>query len=68
MSGPQTYPTKIIKKALKTVGSTKLILGSDAPYGNNNIQKIQNRLQKLSLEKKDLDNIMGDNIIKLLKL
>jgi len=68
LSGPQTYPTEIIKKALKTVGSRKLILGSDTPYGNNNIQKIRNRLQKLSLVNKDIDNIMGDNISKLLKL
>lgn len=68
MSGLQTYTTEIIKKALKTVGSKKLILGSDTTYGNNNIQKIQNRSQKLSLVNKDIDNIMGENIAKLLKL
>lgn len=68
LSGPQTYPINIIKKALAEVGSTKLILGSDTPYGIDNIQKIQNRLKKQSLTNKDLDNIIGDNIAKLLGL
>lgn len=58
----------MIKKAFKAGGSTKLILGSDTPYGIDNIKKIQNRLNKLSISDKDLDNIMGDNIGKLLRL
>ena len=68
LSGPQTYSTKIIKKALTTVGSTRLILGSDTPYGTDNIQKIQNRLKQQSLSRKELDNIMWENIAKLLGL
>jgi len=68
LSGPQVYPTEIINKALISVGSTKLILGSDTPYGVDNIEKIKNRLKQQSLSSKDLDNIMGDNIAKLLQL
>lgn len=68
LSSPQIYPIKIVKKAFKAVGSTKLILGSDTPYGIDNIQKIQNRLKQLSLSQKDLDNIMGNNLAKLLRL
>lgn len=68
LSAPQLYPIEIVKKAFKAVGSEKLILGSDTPYGIDNIQKIQNRLNQLSLPQKDLDNIMGNNLAKLLKL
>jgi len=68
LSGPQTYPAQIVEKAIRTVGSEKLILGSDTPYGIDNIQKIQNRLKKLSIVDKDLENIMGNNIMKLLNI
>lgn len=68
LSAPQLYPIEIVKKAFKILGSTKLILGSDTPYGIDNIQKIQNRLKQLSLPQKDLDNIMGNNLAKLLRL
>lgn len=68
LSAPQLYPSELIEKAFKKVGSTKLILGSDTPYGIDNIQKIQNRLKQLSLSQKDLDNIMGDNLVKILQL
>ncbi|MCY6372204.1 amidohydrolase family protein [Clostridium ganghwense] len=68
LSAPQLYPIKILKKAFKAVGSTKLILGSDTPYGIDNIEKIQNRLKQLLLSQKDLDNIMGNNLAKLLKM
>jgi len=68
LSGPQTYPTKIIEKALASVGSKRLILGSDTPYGIDNIEKIQNRLKQQSLSHKDLDNIEWRNIAKLLGL
>lgn len=64
------YPmlSDTFKSAFKALGSTKLILGSDTPYGVDNIQKIQNRLKQLSLPQKDLDNIMGNNLAKLLRL
>lgn len=68
LSAPQLYPSEILKKALKQVDSIRMILGSDTPYGIDNIQKIQNRLRQLSLSNKDLDNIMGDNLGRLLRL
>lgn len=68
LSAPQLYQSEMIKKAFNAVGSTRLILGSDTPYGIDNIPKIQNRLKKLSVSNKDLDNIMGDNLAKLLRL
>ncbi|WP_373898784.1 amidohydrolase family protein [Haloimpatiens sp. FM7315] len=68
LSAPQLYPIEIVKKALQEVGSTKLILGSDTPYGIDNIEKIENRLKQLVLLQKDLDNIMGNNLTKLLRL
>lgn len=62
------FATKIIEKALILVGSRRLILGSDTPYGIDNIQKIQNRLKQQSLSRKDLDNIDWRNIARLLGL
>ncbi|GAA0741214.1 amidohydrolase family protein [Clostridium oceanicum] len=68
LSAPQLYPMRIIKKAINEVSSTKLILGSDTPYGIDNINRIQKRLKQLSLPEKDLDNIMGNNLSNLLGL
>ncbi len=68
LSAPQLYSVEILKKAIKAYGTDRLLLGSDNPYGNNNVEKILKRLKKLQLSEQDLRLICGENIKKLLLL
>lgn len=68
LSAPQLYSVDILKRALKAFGAEKLLLGSDTPYGNNNIDKIIVRLEQLHLSEHDINLICGENIKRLLML
>lgn len=68
LSAPQLYSLRILKNALNTYGANRLTLGSDTPYGKNNIQLNIDRLRKLNLSDKDIKAITGGNIVELLKL
>ena len=68
LSAPQLYSMDILKRAISNFGVDRLILGSDTPYGTNNINRVLARLRKLSLSNQDIDLISGENIKKLLSL
>lgn len=68
LSAPQLYSIDILKQAIDAYGAGKLILGSDTPYGNNNIEKITLRLKQLHLSEHDIKLICGENIKRLLML
>lgn len=68
LSSPEMYPLKTLEKALRMLGSEKLIIGSDTPFGKDNIKKNINRLEKIALSKDEINNITGDNICKILKM
>lgn len=57
-----------MKKALNTVGSEKIILGSDCPYGTDNIEVNIERLKNLSISTQDMNNILSENIIRVLNI
>lgn len=59
---------KRVLKAISYFGSEHIILGSDTPYGKNNLSKNIQRIKNLQLPKLDKKNILGENIKKLLKL
>ena len=68
ISTPQIVSIKRLNKALKHFGASRILLGSDTPYGRNNlelnIEKVKNL--DITVEKKDL--ILGENMRKLLKI
>lgn len=66
ISSPQLITDRTLKKALDSLGSSKLILGSDTPYGKRNITLNINRLSELGISKDDIDNIVYKNIYNLL--
>ena len=66
ISAPQLISKRRIEKAIKVAGSNKLILGSDAPYGTNNIKRNLNLLNQLSISEREKKDIIGNNISKLL--
>lgn len=68
LSAPQLYSIDILKRAIRNFGVDRLVLGSDTPYGRNNINKVLSRLRKLSLSNQDIDLISGENLEKLLSL
>jgi hypothetical protein len=57
-----------VKKAVKRFGAEKIILGSDTPYGKNNLPKNIERIDRLSISQSEKDLILGLNIKNLLGL
>ncbi len=59
---------KRIFRAIDKFGIKKIIMGSDTPMGENNLERNIKKIRNLNLSKKDKDLILGDNIARLLKI
>ena len=57
-----------IKKAVNDFGPGRIIMGSDTPYGTDNIGEIISRVRRLKITRHQCDLISGDNIRDLLNL
>jgi uncharacterized protein len=68
ISAPQLYSEPTLEKAIHKVGYKKLILGSDTPYGKDNIEKNLERLKKLLLPENQIRCICGENLVRILSL
>jgi predicted TIM-barrel fold metal-dependent hydrolase len=68
ISTPQLISIKRLLKALKHFGANRIILGSDIPYGKNNLRKNIERIKNLNITSEERDLILGGNIKKLLKI
>jgi len=68
LSAPQLYSGLTLERAIHKIGCEKLILGSDSPYGIDNIEKTLKRLRKLLLTENQIRCICGENLIKILHL
>jgi hypothetical protein len=68
ISAPQLYSEEILKSAIDKVGCHRLILGSDSPYGIDNLEKNIKRLKKLLLTENQIKIICGENIMRILQL
>jgi len=68
LSAPQLYSLDILKRAINNFGVQRLLLGSDTPYGIDNIDKVRKNLSQLSLLDNEIALICGDNLAKLLSL
>lgn len=66
ISCPELNSMKMLKRAYELVGAGRLILGSDTPYGINNIEKAIERLKALNMSESEIDLVCGQNIEKLL--
>ena len=56
-----------VLKAIKYFGADKILMGSDTPYGKNNLQKNIDRIKSLDISTKEKELILGGNMRKLLK-
>lgn len=68
LSAPQLYSVDILKRAVNNFGADRLLLGSDSPYGIDNLEKVLERLKRLNLSNNEIELISSANIMKLLSL
>jgi len=66
ISAPFMIPMDYLTQAAAAGMANKLILGSDTPYGNHNIQKNMERIEKMNISAADKEGILGGNFTKLI--
>lgn len=64
----QLTSTKRLMDAIRFVGAENVILGSDTPYGKNNLQKNIDRIKNLDISTEEKNFILGNNMKQLLKI
>jgi predicted TIM-barrel fold metal-dependent hydrolase len=65
ISPPNLCPLALVERALRVFGPERLLLGSDTPYGKDNLKLAINRIQKLGLPDADKALILGGNARRL---
>lgn len=68
ISSPPLISKKRLVLAIKSFGSQSLILGSDNPYGKNNLKKNIDRVLSLDISDQDKISLLGDNLVQLLPI
>lgn len=68
ISCPQLVSTVLIKHALTEFGPRRLTMGSDTPYGKNNVSLIISRVINLDLPDAEKEMILGNNLKNILSL
>lgn len=67
-SSPQLVSKKRLLKAIQFFGTNSLILGSDNPYGKNNLKKNIDRISGLDITAQDKKSVLGENLLHLLSI
>ncbi|MCG3219757.1 MAG: amidohydrolase family protein [Candidatus Heimdallarchaeota archaeon] len=57
-----------IKYAIKHFGADHVILGSDSPFGEKNLENNIKKIKRMNINEKEKKMILGSNIKKMLKL
>lgn len=66
LSSPQLYSEQSLRRVLDLWGAGRLILGSDYPYGLQNIRHVAERLERMGISEEERQGIYGRNIARLL--
>lgn len=64
----QITSTKRLMNAIEFVGASNVTLGTDTPYGKDNVKKNIDRIRSLEISTKDKELILGENMRAILKL
>lgn len=64
----QITSTKRLMDAIRFVGAENITMGTDTPYGKDNLQKNINRINNLDVSSKEKDSILGENMKRLLNI
>jgi len=68
ISCPSLVSAERISLAVQAFGAEKIVMGSDTPYGKNNIGKMISRLGSLNLSNRDRELISGGNLKRILNI
>ena len=68
ISTPALISIQRLKKAIKYFGVNRILLGSDIPYGQNNLKTNIGRVMDLDISDEEKYLILGENMKKLLKI
>ena len=66
ISCPPLVPKKRIKLALKTFGARKIVMGSDTPFGRDNLRVVISGIRSLGLPVRETGLILGNNMKEIL--
>lgn len=66
ISCPPLVPVHRIELALKTFGPRKIVMGSDTPFGRDNLHEIISRVRSLGLPVRETGMILGNNMKEIL--
>ena len=65
ISPPDLCPIGLVKRALREFGAGRLLLGSDTPYGKDNLERAVGRVRALDLTEDGKGMILGGNARRL---
>ena len=68
ISTPDLVSKHRIMKAIKRFSALRVVLGSDIPYGQNNLKRNINRVMNLDISDEEKYSILGVNMKELLKI
>jgi predicted TIM-barrel fold metal-dependent hydrolase len=68
ISTPALISIQRLKMAIKFFGAERVVLGSDIPYGQNNLKTNIDRVKNLDISDEEKYSILGGNMKKLLKI
>jgi len=68
ISPPNLCPIGLVQRALREFGAGRLLLGSDTPYGKDNLRLAIERIRGLDLPESEKDMILGGNARRLYAL
>lgn len=63
----QLNSTPRVLKAIEHFGAKQILFGSDTPYGSDSLERGIKRIKELSLRESDKADILGENLLRLLK-
>lgn len=66
LSSPQLYSMAVLRRVWECCGETRLIVGSDMPYGLLNLQIVMDRIGALGVSERQRRMLCGENIMRLL--
>ena len=66
ISTPQLVSIQRLMKAIQCFGAKRILMGSDTPYGQNNLELNIKRIRALNITDEEKNLILGNNMKKLL--
>ena len=57
-----------IKNAIETFGASRVVLGSDSPYGKDSLRLTIERIRAMDISEGDQEDILGNNLARILKI